>query len=147
MKKPLTQERVKSLLHYDPESGDFTWLRTGAFAGYLSGRYWMIWIDRQHWLLHTVAWLYVYGELVTGLDHIDRNGFNNAITNLRRATQSQNLMNRVPGRGWEKHGRKYRVRLKMDGQKIELGKFDTPEEARNAYLKGRLRYFGEYACR
>jgi len=22
-----------------------------------------------------------------------------------------------------------------------------PEEARNAYLKGRLRYFGEYACR
>jgi hypothetical protein len=153
----ITQEYLKSCLVYDEVTGDFYWKHredkpnnwnarfAGTIAGVANDRYMVITINYRRYLAHHLAWLYAYGKLPNGIDHKDRNRFNNSIDNLRLATQSQNSMNREPGLGWEKHGRKYRARIKLDGQHIELGSFDTVEDAQKAHLEGRQKYFGEFA--
>ncbi len=88
----------------------------------------------------------VYGEWVKGIDHKDGNGFNNKISNLRKATKSQNGANfRSKPIGVERHGARFRARIKHYGKKIELGSFSTFEEAKEAYVLGHKRLFGEFS--
>jgi hypothetical protein len=84
------------------------------------------------------------------VDHKDLNGLNNTRSNLRLATGSQNQGNRI-GRGklgvkgvhrW--NGR-YRATIFLNGKKKHLGMFDTVEEAKAAYKKAAVEYFGEFA--
>ena len=71
MKKitPLTQQKLKQLLHYDPNSGEFTWLnptgprrRRGDRAGHISSGTIMITIDKKQYRANRLAWLYMVGE-------------------------------------------------------------------------------------
>ena len=74
----LTQERLKELLHYDPETGVFTWLESagkkmnGRIAGtHASKNYISIGVSHKRYLAHRLAWLYVYGKFPDGiLDHL-----------------------------------------------------------------------------
>jgi hypothetical protein len=97
----LTAERLRELLHYNPVTGDFSWLvgrpkaSRGAVAGCLppSG-YRTIRIDGQIYLAHRLAWLYMTGTWPENLiDHKDRNQSDNRWDNLREATHSQNHQN------------------------------------------------------
>jgi hypothetical protein len=83
-------------------------------------------------------------------DHIDRDGLNNKLSNLRIATQSQNNMNRqfnrrFKGVDWHESAQKFRSRIKKDGQIYYLGFFDTEEEAALAYNVAAERMFGTFA--
>lgn len=100
----LTQDNLKSRLHYNAETGIFTWIATTSYkrkhvlgkpAGYRhSSGYILINIDKKLYKAHRLAWLYVYGHFPElSIDHIDRDGCNNALSNLRLATHSQNMMN------------------------------------------------------
>ena len=98
----LTQERLKELLDYDPESGLFIWkVRTSTHvkpgdhtSACSSHGYRVIGINRRLYFAHRLAWMYVYGEWpVTQINHIDRNRANNALANLRLATSAENLQN------------------------------------------------------
>jgi hypothetical protein len=92
-------DRLKELLFYCPISGDFVWLKNGSIAGcaYENGYgnvYRRIGIDGKYYMAHRLAWLYVYGSLpVDDIDHIDHNGINNRIGNLRIATDEINQKN------------------------------------------------------
>lgn len=140
----LTQERLKSLLDYDPETGDFRW-KLGAgmgrshyrVAGSYSGPgYWGIIIDWKTYYAHRLAWLYVYGEWPSQLDHIDNDKLNNRIKNLRIISHAANQMNNGLSRRNNSGVRgvaplkgKWRARL---GEQ-HLGLFKTKEEALVAY--------------
>lgn len=65
----LTQARLKELLHYNPETGVFTWLtrRGGSLAGDIAGCKGVtgrisIYVDNTPYAASRLAWLYVHGE-------------------------------------------------------------------------------------
>ena len=145
----LTQERLKELLHYDPETGVFTWRvdrggqRIGEAAGHTDKRgYVSIRLDYAMYRSHQLAWLYVHGEFPnTQIDHKDLNKGNNAIRNLCTTNKQnhENLPlysnNRSGFRGvhWFGPTGKWGARITHNYKGIHLGYFTTPEEASEAY--------------
>jgi len=152
----VNQSRLKTLLQYAPESGEFIWLkptskavRAGDKAGYRRD-YVFIRIYGQLFRAHHLAWLYVYGKWPTmNVDHIDRDGCNNAISNLRLVTQSQNLFN-TPlrpdntsghrGVNWTAKDSRWRAYINVNGRNIGLGYFKTKDEAISARKMAELKY-------
>lgn len=157
-KTNLSAERLRELLHYDPETGVFTWrvnrwrLRAGDQAGFVTvrGRV-LIRVDQYAHKAHRLAWFYVHGEWPEkGIDHIDGNPANNRIANLRLTNQSENLQNqRRPHKGnasgylgvsWVKDRGKWEAKIKHDGRTVHLGRFAAPEDAYAAYLTAKRKY-------
>lgn len=88
------------------------------------------------------------------VDHIDGNGLNNQRSNLRLASNSQNIANSrisknnrsgYKGIYWLASHKKWRAEIRVRGQQIFLGMYDTPEEAHEAYKAAALDHFGEFA--
>lgn len=104
---------------------------------------------------HRLAWLLFYGSWPEGaVDHIDGNPCNNAIANLRLATNQQNQFNRGPSRNntsgykgvcWDKPRGLWRAQIVVDRKSVFLGHYDAPEQAAAAYAEGARRYAKEFA--
>lgn len=156
----LTQERLKEQLHYDPETGAFTWRiskgrkRAGAPAGsWQQGRL-KIYIGGANFFAHRLAFLYMNGHWPEELvDHRDGDPTNNRWKNLREATNAQNLMNRrafrnkkIDLKGVMPVGKRYKATIKYPGdtKTTHLGYYDTPEEAYEAYRKVAEALQGEF---
>lgn len=153
----LTQERLKELLDYDPETGVFTnkarrsQMPAGAIAGArTSDGYWQLWLDGKVVKAHRAAWLYVYGLWPKQeIDHIDGDPLNNRIANLRDVPPSINMWNQhrvrknntsgYTGVSWHKATQRYRATIRMSWRTYHIGYFGTPEEARDAYLDAKRR--------
>lgn len=103
--------------------------------------------------------LVVMHTLLTGwslVDHINRNGLDNRRSNLRPATTAENARNSklyenntsgYRGVSWHKRDRCWRTQIKVSGKLLELGRFQSPEEAARAYDEASLRYHGEFGRR
>jgi len=91
---------------------------------------------------HHFAWFWVKGNIeIDEIDHINRNRTDNRISNLRNVTHQANTWNRsVKGYDYFKSRKKYRSRISIDNKQIYLGYYDTPEEARQAYLNAKQKY-------
>lgn len=163
MKAPnLTAERLREVLHYDPETGVFTRRLAckGRHAGTVAGGkrglgYASITIDGEAHYAHRLAILYVTGAWpAVHVDHVNGKRSDNRIANLRDATVSQNHANKAksadktsPYKGvhWSRERCKWVAQIKKDGRGITLGRFDCAEDARDAYLVAARRIFGEFA--
>jgi hypothetical protein len=65
----------------------------------------------------------------------------NRISNLRVVTNQQNQFNRDPkGYYWHKRHQTYRSAIRLNGVLKDLGKFDTKEDAKKAYLEAKAKY-------
>lgn len=157
MTKPaLTAERVRELLHYDPETGVFTWrvnrgggIKAGDIAGAIKPKgYRIIWIAGNH-RAHRLAWLYVHGTWPKDqIDHINHIKDDNRIANLREVTNGQNMQNRPHQRnspsgfkgvlGRTPSGR-WPAKIAANGKQYWLGMHDSPEEAYAAYCAAAAR--------
>jgi hypothetical protein len=155
----LTQEKLKQILHYDPDTGIFTNLtqrsstaKKGSIAGskHASG-YINIEIDRKKYRAHRLAWLYIHGEFPeTFLDHKNENPRDNSIVNLRVATEQQNQHNKskpyktngcgLLGVSWYTPSKKWRAQIMLNGKSKHLGLFNTAEEASTAYIAAKRQY-------
>lgn len=153
----ITVEELRGNLRYSPDSGHFVWVRADRFgerAGRLNNGYVRIFLGKHGpFLGHRLAWLYMTGAFPEGMiDHVDGNRANNAWTNLRKATPTQNSANsRIPKnnttgfKGVTKYRGLYRAQISCNNHRFWLGDYVTVEEARAAYAGAAQVAFGEFA--
>lgn len=143
----LTQERLKEVLDYNPETGVFvrkvysSWkAKAGDIAGYIQHNgYNSINVDAKPYLAHRLAWLYIYGYFPENtVDHINRNRGDNRIINLREASYQCQMRNRsglknntsgIEGVSWSNWARKWIAAIKVNRKIHALGSFTDKLEA------------------
>ena len=140
----ITQQELRSLLHYDPETGIFTNLvtRGGAKKGtstssvLSSTGYRRISFAARAYFAHRLAWLYTHGVWPTEIDHINQNRADNRLVNLREVTRAENGRNqkyrstcRSGCMGVSAVRGKWRARIRFNGAYQHLGYFDDYEDA------------------
>ena len=97
--------------------------------------------------MHRLVWELVNGAIPDGMfiDHINHDGLDNRIDNLRLVTNRQNLQNlkgkstgkyssRFPGVYWHTLHRKWRVQARSNGKMKYLGCYEIEEDAYAAYV-------------
>jgi hypothetical protein len=148
----ITADHIRSVLAYDPLTGDFVWKshkRRPDLIGKRAGSptntgYWAIAIHNEKRLAHRLAWLYMTGELPRNhIDHINGNKLDNRFKNLREVSRFGNLQNmRKPTKanksgflGVSAHQGKWRVQILVNGERIRISGFATPEAAYQRYLE------------
>lgn len=161
----LTQERLKELLSYDPETGLFTWLvnRGSVKAGKvvtckMNCGYIEVRIDKKNYLCHRLAWLYMTGEWPREvIDHENRRRDDNRWSNLREATHSQNGANSkhyssntlgIRGVSIKKGAvsKPFHAYIRINGRGQHIGCFASKSEASAAYENAAKQHFGEFAA-
>ena len=107
MKRDITQEYLKSIIEYNPETGIFTWKYredvnkewntkfSNTQAGTLGARgYIDICINYQTYKAHRLAFLYIEGYCSENdIDHINNKKDDNRWKNLREVSKSCNIRN------------------------------------------------------
>lgn len=155
-------DELRSILHYDPITGFWTWLvnkpraRAGAMAGYVD-RYHhrrFIKINGVRYIAARLAFLYMTGVWPSGeADHKNLNKSDDCWENLRDATRSQNMANKgktsrnTSGlKGvWLLPNGKWKSQIQVNGKRKSLGHFDSKEAAYEAYCVKSVAAFGEFA--
>jgi len=148
----ITQELLKELLHYDPETGIFVWKKkisckviVGGIAGSKTNGYLEIGIFGKSYKAHRLAWLYIFGVWPNfDIDHKDSIKHHNWIDNLREVTKSGNQQNQIRaqrsnktgflGVSFHKTNGKYRAVITVNNKQKFIGLYETPEDAHAAYV-------------
>ena len=91
----------------------------------------------------------------TGIDHRDCNSLNNQKYNLRYASDSQNVGNsrvqtvpkssKYKGVYFDKSRTNWQAYIKFHYKYIHLGRFNSEDDAAEAYNEAAIKYFGEFA--
>lgn len=88
------------------------------------------------------------------VDHINGDGLDNRLCNLRLATNRQNVRNSrrrsdnksgFKGVSWDGQRSAWKALIHVDGKRVFLGRYDTPEEAHAAYCEAANELHGEFA--
>lgn len=141
---PLTQDRVAVI--------------DEASIPAVSGRNWSAHFEDGNWYAVASGGVRMH-RLIMGdpsdlVDHIDGDGLNNRLSNLRVADKSKNACNskmrddNVSGaRGvmWDKARSRWRAFITIDDKQRYLGRHHTFEEAVAAWERGSEKYHGEFA--
>ena len=150
----VTQKQLKELFDYNPDTGIFITKKTGLVAGcpHTKG-YLQINVRGLTYLLHRLAWIYIYGDGSLEdlyIDHINRNKVDNRIANLRLVTRSINQRNQSlstrnksgkKGIHFDTGKNKWRSRIRdFDGKLICLGRYKKLEDAIKAQESVEIKY-------
>ena len=111
-------------------------------AGYTSGRKLLL---MHRLILGTPVGLFT--------DHVNGDSLDNRRVNLREATPSQNQCNQglrkdntsgYKGVCFDKSKGLWSARIKVNGERVNLGRFKTPEEAYEVYCNAAEKYHREF---
>ena len=157
MNNRLTQERLKELLSYNPDTGLFTWNKPGlgrrsnGVAGNTQpGEYTKIKIDYVLYTASRLAFLYMEGYFPEHqVDHINRNRSDNRWVNLRHVTQTCNTINStmrsdnttgITGVYWYKKDKRWVSIIGIDGKNKYIGSFTDIKDAVLARWKAEVKH-------
>lgn len=117
-----------------------------------SSGYLQVGLDNKQVLVHRIIWMLFNDSYPEQIDHIDRNRLNNLIDNLRPATNMTNQHNASMRKdnssgviGVHSRNCRWQARIQVNGKRIQLGTFNTIEEASKAYRQGKEQYHGTTA--
>ena len=164
----ITHDRLKELVHYNPDTGVFTHRdhsrlfgkdaarkreRAGTLHPSGSGKmYLRVGLDGKFYTLHRLAWFYMTGEWPKEIDHVNCDATDNRWANLRECEHIHNTWNRktpktntsgVKGVNMNAKG-KWTARIGYRGQRFFLGQHDTLEQAKKAREDAAKRLHGEF---
>jgi hypothetical protein len=142
----MIQAELKEILHYDPDAGIFTRLksghgtRAGDVAGYTHKTgYVYIWAHGKKRLAHRLVWLYMTGRWPDyEIDHINHIKDDNRLVNLREASKTDNQRNMklhkhnksgTSGVTWNKEASKWQARIGDGKESRHLGTFECIDDA------------------
>lgn len=154
---------LRQRLRYEPETGKLFWLDydgmpknwRARFAGKeaLSSNshgYVQVCIDYQKFQAHRLAWSLHFGEWPTDqIDHINGVRNDNRINNLRVVTSQENRRNAslskantsgITGVTWDIVNRKWFAKIMVNRRCINLGRFDSIEEAAAVRKQAAIKY-------
>lgn len=149
----LTYEEAHRLFRYDPKTGKLYWkirpsnnVLIGRDAGSEYSdrhtRYRRIFIKKKSYMAHRIIWLMKFGEWPKNeIDHLDGNGLNNCISNLRDVSGSVNCRNRkmrsdnkFGATGIRKNKNRWVAMIRdHDGQLRHIGSYKSKDDAITAY--------------
>lgn len=160
IERGLTVEFVRACFTYDPDTGKLFWkvdssgrrgAKIGDEAGDYSKHYPRVQVFGRMFSIHRIAWAAHYGRWPDGfIDHINGDGADNRISNLRECSHQQNQANRpadkdssskFKGVDWMPRHQKWRARVGTD----HLGVFASEEDAAAAYDQAALTKWGAFA--
>lgn len=145
----LTQAELQEYLHYDTDTGIFTWIKKpnnkilkGSRAGSLNkAGYRNIDLLGKKYVAHRLAWLYVHGNFPDGIiDHINHERDDNRLCNLREVSHAENMRNRIrnsntrvdeAGIWWCKRRKRYIAEITLNRKKVYQKSFTDIDEAIN----------------
>lgn len=151
----ISKEYLEECFQYDEVNGLLVWkkrpeshfaskLSADAFncclAGSVAGSikndgnnsYYRLSLDGKKQYVHRLIWIMNFDYEPDKIDHIDGNGLNNCISNLRDVTNQVNCKNKrlskanssgIHGVRWNKQCRKWHARIKVDYKYKHLGLF------------------------
>jgi hypothetical protein len=151
----LTQERLKELATYNPETGLFICAKNrrgskhkigDALGSVTNNGYIEIQLDGKRYLAHRLAALAMKGAMPEQVvDHINRNKQDNRWVNLRCVSQVENGHNqyRKPTNnstgcvGVHRWGGKFRAKINIGKKQIHLGTFENLHNAAESYAQAK----------
>jgi len=143
---------LREILDYNPETGVLTWRArsiehfkslgsfkrwNARYAGIEAGSngltgYKPVRLDGNDFLAHRIAYFMHYGIEPDNIDHINHDGMDNRIENLRSVTHQENMKNKtlqsnnksgVNGVSWFKNMNKWVAKIKVGNKRKHLGYF------------------------
>jgi hypothetical protein len=159
----MNQEEIKNryvykdgfLLRKNSSGGE----KAGSIAGWLAESrdkkfYYRLTINKKTYYVHQIVYLYHHGYIPSYLDHIDGDGLNNKIENLRECTQSQNIANSklskanssgYKGVTYRKDTKNWQAQITVNRKNISIGSYKTKKEAAIAYKNVSKKIYGDFA--
>ena len=146
-------EYFNSHLNYNPDTGQFTWIKNkrshlvGKIAGIIHKRIKYVNISFRiagkfkSYLAHRLAWFMTFGEWPKNeVDHLNGIKHDNRICNLKDKTKRENLSNQhkhrnghLVGTCFLEHTQKWMAQITINKKRIYLGSFNTELEAHEVY--------------
>ena len=126
----------------------------GHKVGTTGNGYVMLKFEQKRYSAHRIIFYMTHGWCADVIDHIDGNGLNNRIENLRPATQAQNLANRkissvnksgVKGVSWNKEKKAWSAEIGYNHKKKKLGYFKDLNDAKEFVDLARQMVHGQFA--
>lgn len=95
-------------------------------------------VNGRHYKAHRIAWLLIHGYWPEEIDHINGDGYDNRLSNLREVTHKENQRNQkllsnnksgTCGVFWKKQDSVWGAQIKINGRQKHLGYFKDKSDA------------------